>query len=199
MKSTVTTLIDSAKQYAREAIHETWPAAKEIAHPSASMYEFDAILIDDEACSIASVSIMHDPDVNTFALVEDTRPVTPLQDDEIERMPTFNFEGPIDWDKLAEDHAIAYLRGDLATSSPESYSIEEMRVISEGMDASTAEVEAAMRKDFQELPPHAQVKMLDLLQKVDLDHFQWWKATLLDDMSNSPEQLNAACESHSLM
>ena len=82
----------------------------------------------------------------------------------------------------------------MATSSPESYSIEEMRVISEGMDASTAEVEAAMRKDFQELPPHAQVKMLDLLQKVDLDHFQWWKATLLDDMSNSPEQLNAACE-----
>ncbi len=189
-----TRLINDAKQYAREAIREAWPTAREVAVPTAGMYEFDAILIDDEACSIASVSIMHDPDVNTFALVEDTRPVTPLQDDEIERMPTFNFEGPIDWDKLAEDHAIAYLRGDLATSSPESYSIEEMRVISEGMDASTAEVEAAMRKDFQELPPHAQVKMLDLLQKVDLDHFQWWKATLLDDMSNSPEQLNAACE-----
>ena len=186
--------IEEAKAYAREAIRETRPAAKEVPQSTAGMYEFDAILIDDEACSIASVSIMHDPDVNTFALVEDTRPVTPLQDDEIERMPTFNFEGPIDWDKLAEDHAIAYLRGDLATSSPESYSIEEMRVISEGMDASTAEVEAAMRKDFQELPPHAQVKMLDLLQKVDLDHFQWWKATLLDDMSNSPEQLNAACE-----
>jgi hypothetical protein len=158
------------------------------------MYEYDAILIEDEACSIASVSIMHDPDVNTFALVENARPVTPHQDEATGQMTIFNFEGPIDWDKLAEDHAIAYLRGDLATSSPESYSIEEMRVISEGMDASTAEVEAAMRKDFQELPPHAQVKMLDLLQKVDLDHFQWWKATLLDDMSNSPEQLNAACE-----
>ena len=187
-------IVNKAKAYARKAIHEAWPTVNEVDELTIGMYEFDAICIDDEACPVSSVSIMHDPDVNTFALVEDTRPVMPLQDDEIERMPTFNLEGPIDWDKLAEDHAIAYLRGDLATSSPESYSIEEMRAISEGMDASTAEVEAAMRKDFQELPPHAQVKMLDLLQKVDLDHFQWWKATLLDDMSNSPEQLNAACE-----
>jgi hypothetical protein len=88
MKSTVTTLIDSAKQYAREAIHETWPAAKEIAHPSASMYEYDAILIEDEACSIASVSIMHDPDADTFALVENARPTTPPKNEG----PAFNFE-----------------------------------------------------------------------------------------------------------
>ena len=186
--------IEEAKAYAREAIRETRPAAKEVPQSTAGMYEFDAILIDDEACSIASVSIMHDPDADTFALVENARPTTPPKNEAVEQAPAFHFDKPIDWDKLAEDHAIAYLRGDLATSSPESYSIEEMRVISEGMDASTAEVEAAMRKDFQELPPHAQVKMLDLLQKVDLDHFQWWKATLLDDMSNSPEQLNAACE-----
>ena len=187
-------IVNKAKAYAREAVHEAWPTVNEVDELTIGMYEFDAICIDDVACPVSSVSIMHDPDADTFALVENARPTTRPKNEAVEQAPAFHFEGPIDWDKLAEDHAIAYLRGDLATSSPESYSIEEMRVISEGMDASTAEVEAAMRKDFQELPPHAQVKMLDLLQKVDLDHFQWWKATLLDDMSNSPEQLNAACE-----
>ena len=187
-------IVNKAKAYARKAIHEAWPTVNEVNELTIGMYEFDVICIDDEACPVSSVSIMHDPDADTFALVENARPTTPPKNEAVEQAPAFHFDKPIDWDKLAEDHAIAYLRGDLATSSPESYSIEEMRVISEGMDASTAEVEAAMRKDFQELPPHAQVKMLDLLQKVDLDHFQWWKATLLDDMSNSPEQLNAACE-----
>ena len=45
-----------------------------------------------------------------------------------------------DWNQLALDHELAYLRGDLATSSPESYTLDEMREISEAMDASTAEV-----------------------------------------------------------
>ena len=98
------------------------------------------------------------------------------------------------WNDLMVEHELAYLRGDLATSSPESYSIEEMRAISEGMDASMAEVDAAMRKDFQELPPHAQAKMLDLLQKADPEHFQWWMETLLGEMPDSPVQLKASCE-----
>lgn len=166
-------LIEDAKAYAREAIHETWPTAKEVSQPTASMYEYDAILIDDEACGIASVSIMHDLDTDTFALVENARPITPLKEVTVQ-VPAFNFDGPIDWDKLAEDHAIAYLRGDLATSSPESYTIEEMKAISDGMFASTAEVEASMRKDFQSLPAHAQAKMIDLLMKADPDNIEWW-------------------------
>ena len=178
--------IEEAKAYAREVIRETWPAAKEVSQSTAGMYEFDAILIDDEACSIASVSIMHDPDVNTFALVEDTRPVTPLQDDEIERMPAFHFDKPIDWDKLAEDHAIAYLRGDLATSSPESYIIDEMRAISEGMSESTAEIDAAFRADFESMPPEAQAKMLNLLQKANPERFAWWAETLIGNTPDAP-------------
>lgn len=83
-----------------------------------------------------------------------------------------------DWNDLMVEHELAYLRGDLATSSPESYTIREMKEISDGMFASTAEAEAAMRKDFQELPPHAQAKMLDLLQKTDPDNYSWWIETL---------------------
>ena len=58
---------------------------------------------------------------------------------------------------------MAYFRGDLATSMPGSYSVDEMREISAAMDASTAEVEAAMRADFESLPPEAKVKLLDML------------------------------------
>ena len=172
-------IIEEARAYAREAIHETWPTAKEVAQPTAGMYEYDAILIDDETCYIASVSIMHGPDADTFALVENVRPVTPPKVEVAEQAPAFNFDGPIDWDKLAEDNAIAYLRGDLATSLPESYSIDEMKAISDSMFASTAEVEEAMRKDFQELPPHAQARMLDLLQEADPDNYSWWFSTLV--------------------
>lgn len=53
------------------------------------------------------------------------------------------------WDELAIEHEIAYFRGSLAVDCPESYSIEEMREINEGMDVSTAKVEAAMKSDFQ--------------------------------------------------
>ena len=185
MNNTASILIDNAKQYAREAIHETWPTAKEAAEPTASMYEFDAICIDDETCPVSSVSIMHDPDADTFALVENARPAT-LPKAEIAQAPTFHFDGPIDWDKLAEDHAIAYLRGDLATSSPESYTLDEMRKISEAMDASTAKVEEAMRRDFQSWAPQEQIKMLDLLQQADPDHFYWWMETLMGQLPASP-------------
>lgn len=83
------------------------------------------------------------------------------------------------WNALIESHEIAYLRGDLAASSPESYTVEEMRAISEGMDASTAGVEAAIRTDFAAMPPTAQAKMLDLLQQADPEHFGWWIETLV--------------------
>ena len=36
------------------------------------------------------------------------------------------------WNDLMVEHELAYLRGDLATSSHESYSIDEMKAISDG-------------------------------------------------------------------
>lgn len=177
MNNTASNPIENAKHYAREAIHETWPTAKEVPEPSAGMHEFDAICIDDETCPISSVSIMHDPDADTFALVENIRPAIPLEE-ETAQIPAFHFDSTIDWEKLAEDHAVAYLRGDLATSFPESYTIEEMRAISDGMFASTAEVETAMRNDFQKLTPEDQTRMIDLLRKADPGNIDWWLGTL---------------------
>ena len=63
-------LINVAKRYVREAIHETWPTAREVAETTNSMYEFDAIVIDDENCDVAEIAIMHDFDNDWYALVE---------------------------------------------------------------------------------------------------------------------------------
>ena len=179
-------IVNKAKAYARKAIHEAWPTVNEVDELTIGMYEFDVICIDDEACPVSSVSIMHDPDADTFALVENARPTTPPKNEAVEQAPAFHFDKPIDWDKLAEDHAIAYLRGDLATSSPESYTIDEMRAISEGMSESTAEIDAAFRADFESMPPEAQAKMLNLLQKANPERFAWWAETLIGNTPDAP-------------
>ena len=121
--------INEAKDCTRRAIQEAWPSAEEAFELANGMYEFDAIDIEDEACPVSSVSIMHNPEAGTFTLVENPRPAG--LPEEAAQTPAFRIDGPIDWDKLAEDHGIAYLRGDLATSLPGSYTIDEMRRISE--------------------------------------------------------------------
>ncbi len=73
---------------------------------------------------------------------------------------------------------MAYFRGDLAMSMPSSYSIDEMREISAAMDASTAEVDAAMRADFESLPPEAKVKLLDMLAESGVESREWWEKIL---------------------
>lgn len=81
---------------------------------------------------------------------------------------------------------MAYFRGELATSSPESYSIEEMREISEAMDESTAKAEAAMRNDFAALPPQAQALMLELLAGADPGNMDFWKELFGLKMPDAP-------------
>ena len=38
------------------------------------------------------------------------------------------------WNNLIQEHEMAYFRGELATSSPESYSVDEMREISAALE-----------------------------------------------------------------
>lgn len=83
-----------------------------------------------------------------------------------------------DYRKLMEEHEMAYFRGDLAVSSPESYSLQEMKEISADMDSSTAKVDAAMRADFEKLPPEAKVKLLDMLAKSGVESREWWEKIL---------------------
>lgn len=91
-----------------------------------------------------------------------------------------------EWAALREEHEIAYLRGDIATSSPESYSIDEMREISAGMDESAARVDAAIRDDFAAMPPQAQACMLELLEKADPGNMDFWREVLGLKMPDAP-------------
>ena len=93
------------------------------------------------------------------------------------------------WEELAIDHETKYLRADVCLGSPESYSLGEKRQICEDMEASTAEVEAALRADFESLPPYGQAMMLDMLQKADPDSFSWWKEILIGAMPDSADEL----------
>ena len=94
-----------------------------------------------------------------------------------------------DWNCIKEDHDLAYFRADVCLGSPQSYSLEEKKQICAAMEASTAEVDAALRADFETLSPVAQDKMLDLLAKADPEHFDWWKELLLGKMPDTPETL----------
>lgn len=84
---------------------------------------------------------------------------------------------------------MAYFRGDLAMSMPSSYSIDEMREISEAMDASTAKVDAAMRAEFEALPPEAKVKLLDMLAESGVESREWWEKILCGfEVPDSPPE-----------
>ena len=93
------------------------------------------------------------------------------------------------WNALREEHEIAYLRGDLATSSPESYTIDEMKAISDGMFESTAKIDAALKADFEALPPGAQGMLLDVLCASGCMTPEFWKETLLGKMPASPAEI----------
>ena len=94
------------------------------------------------------------------------------------------------WNKLHEDHEIAYLRADICLGSPESYSLDEKRRICEDMAASTAEVDAAMRADFESLPDFAKARLLDMLGAPGTPEREWWERILLDfdSLPDSPPE-----------
>ena len=92
------------------------------------------------------------------------------------------------WNELMEEHEIAYLRADICLGSPQSYSLEDKKNICADMESTTAEIDAAMRDDFQQMPPLAQAKMLDLLQKADPEHFDWWLEVLAGKTGAFPQE-----------
>ena len=93
------------------------------------------------------------------------------------------------FDAIIEESEIAFLRADVCIGSPQSFDLDEKRAICEGIDSVNAKAEQAMCEDFQSWPPQAQARMLDLLQKADPDHFDWWISILVGEMPNSPDDM----------
>lgn len=90
--------------------------------------------------------------------------------------------------QLIENHEIAFLRADICLGSPESYSLDEKRQICEDMDTTTAEIDAAMRADFEILPNHAKKRLLDMLGAPGTPEREWWENILLplDELPDAP-------------
>jgi hypothetical protein len=92
-------------------------------------------------------------------------------------------------DELTQNEAVAYLKADLWLNDPDNYSLDEKREICEEMAATSKAIEEAMRKGFSELPSEGQDAMLNLLQKADPNHFDWWMETLVGKTPDSAEGL----------
>ena len=96
-----------------------------------------------------------------------------------------------DWNRIKEDHELAYFRADVCLGSPQSYSLEEKKRICADMEASTDEVDAALKKDFESLPPEAQGMLLDMLCASGCMTPEWWKETLFGATPNSVDEFVA--------
>ena len=68
-----------------------------------------------------------------------------------------------DWTALQQAEDMAYFKADLGCYSPESYSLEEKKEICNDMISTSKAMLDAMRADFEQLPPEARSKLLDML------------------------------------
>ena len=94
-----------------------------------------------------------------------------------------------EWNGLREDHELAFFRADVCLGSPQSFSLDEKKQICEEMEASTSAMDAAMKADFESLPPEAQGMLLDMLCASGCMTPEWWKATLFGEMPDSVEEI----------
>lgn len=77
--------------------------------------------------------------------------------------------------ELTQAEGMAYFWADFYICSPESYSLDEKKVIcNDMMSASKAVLDDAMREDFEQLPPpDARAKLLNMLCAFGVKSPQW--------------------------
>ena len=83
--------------------------------------------------------------------------------------------------ELPQAEDMAYFRADLCCYSPESYSLEEKKEICNDMISTSKAVLDAMREDFEQLPPDARAKHLDMLCASGVESPEWWGDALVGD------------------
>ena len=91
-----------------------------------------------------------------------------------------------EWNDLLQEHDPAYFKANVCLGSPQSFSLDEKKRICDEMQANTAAVDAALKADFESLPPAAQSKLLDMLCASGCMTPEWWKETLFGKMPESP-------------
>lgn len=76
--------------------------------------------------------------------------------------------------ELTQAEDMAFFRADLCLYSPESYSLEEKKEICNDMFKTSKAIQDAMRADFEQPPPDARAKLLDMLCASGVESPQWW-------------------------
>ena len=85
------------------------------------------------------------------------------------------------WEELKQEEERAYFRADICLYSPESYSLEEKKQICNDMMSTSKATLDAMREDFEQLPPDARAKLLDMLCASGVESPEWWWDVLVGD------------------
>ena len=67
--------------------------------------------------------------------------------------------------------------------------MEEKKQICADMEASTAEIDAAMRADFESLPPEFRVRLLDMLCASGCESEKFWKDLLLGEVPDNVDEI----------
>ena len=83
--------------------------------------------------------------------------------------------------ELTQAEDMAYFRADLCPYSPESYSLDEKKEICNDMISTSKAVLDAMRADFEQLPPEARSKLLDMLCQSGVETPEWWWDVLVGE------------------
>ena len=76
--------------------------------------------------------------------------------------------------ELNQAKDMAYFRADLRCYSSKSYSLKEKKEIRNDKMSTSKTVLDAMREDFEQLPPDACAKLLDMLYASGVESPQWW-------------------------
>lgn len=87
-----------------------------------------------------------------------------------------------DWTALQQAEDMAYFKADLCCYSPESYTLEEEKkeICNDMMTTSKALLDA-MRTDFEQMPPEARSKLLDMLCQSGVESPEWWWDVLVGE------------------
>ena len=86
-----------------------------------------------------------------------------------------------DWTALQQAEDMAYFKADLCCYLPESYSLEEKKEICNDMISTSKAMLDAMRADFEQLPPEARSKLLDMLCQSEVESPEWWWDVLVGE------------------
>lgn len=81
-----------------------------------------------------------------------------------------------DWTALQQAEDMAYFKADLCC-----YSLEKKKEICNDMISTSKTMLDAMRTDFEQMPPEARSKLLDMLCQSGVESPEWWWDVLVGE------------------